>query len=218
METKKLFGGALVFKKPKEFSDVSGISGVPDHQEVFTDVDTGCCIIIELLARNEDIADADSARIHFDEHAKSSSSYEHKLCSVREAGFCQLCYESYSDSENAETLMFAKEVTDNQRAFTYFPYIVSPPMGFVVRFNGSQRVHKFKEEGAENIVWVEAVLGRLLSPIDTDILLTVTAPTEISTRSSEFGTVRRTLKHEEIALILENCAKELKIINWSLFC
>ena len=74
-----LFGGAMEMFVPPQFVDVSDLRVVPDHQEVFTDVDTGCCIIVELNSYRRDVEDAEAPRYYFEDIAKFNESSENTL-------------------------------------------------------------------------------------------------------------------------------------------
>ena len=74
-----LYGGALRTQLPTtvggrivRFDDMSNLRQVPDHQEVYSDVDCGCAVIIELLGLEESVSSADLAAYHFSELAKAN--------------------------------------------------------------------------------------------------------------------------------------------------
>eukprot|EP00727_Mastigamoeba_balamuthi_P007901 m51a1_g3731 hypothetical protein (173) ;mRNA; r:27781-28497 len=61
---------------PEKFADVSDVREVPDNQEVFADIDTDQCIIVELLESDASVPDAGAASHYLEElaaHAGASS-------------------------------------------------------------------------------------------------------------------------------------------------
>jgi len=46
-----LFGGAMEVDLPPRFSDLSGITDVPDHQECFVDASTDQSAVLEINVR-----------------------------------------------------------------------------------------------------------------------------------------------------------------------
>eukprot|EP00475_Leptophrys_vorax_P026014 TRINITY_DN36442_c0_g1_i1.p1 TRINITY_DN36442_c0_g1~~TRINITY_DN36442_c0_g1_i1.p1 ORF type:complete len:251 (+),score=16.42 TRINITY_DN36442_c0_g1_i1:274-1026(+) len=56
-----LFGGAILADIPTRFQDVSDFREVPDNQEVFADGARDESVVVELLERKADVADADAA-------------------------------------------------------------------------------------------------------------------------------------------------------------
>ena len=75
--TQQCFGGAISVRLPSEFVNVSDVRQVPDNQEVFVDDTTGASVIVELLERVDDVDDANAARYHFDELARSNRATAH---------------------------------------------------------------------------------------------------------------------------------------------
>eukprot|EP00005_Dracoamoeba_jomungandri_P006007 CAMPEP_0174262218 /NCGR_PEP_ID=MMETSP0439-20130205/12845_1 /TAXON_ID=0 /ORGANISM="Stereomyxa ramosa, Strain Chinc5" /LENGTH=194 /DNA_ID=CAMNT_0015346891 /DNA_START=208 /DNA_END=792 /DNA_ORIENTATION=- len=71
-ETKDLYGGAITCIIPTRFFDVSKIRQVPDHQEVFTDIDTDASLIIELNSRVASSSDEEAAKVHFEQLAEDN--------------------------------------------------------------------------------------------------------------------------------------------------
>jgi len=92
-----LFGGAVDIDVPSAWRDVSEVRQVPDHQEVWQDCTiegkapselvaaaqgaqgepisiegTGGVLVVEILAREEDVSDSDAAKFFFDDLAESN--------------------------------------------------------------------------------------------------------------------------------------------------
>jgi len=57
----ELFGGAMTCLLPGSFEDISQYRPVPDHQEVFVDKNSNSSIMIEILAREEDVPSSTGA-------------------------------------------------------------------------------------------------------------------------------------------------------------
>jgi Ran-interacting Mog1 protein len=75
-----LFGWALACHLPSDWRDVSDVRQVPDHQECWQSVgaaaadDFSRLLVIEILERQNDIADADAAEYFFRDLAESNGS------------------------------------------------------------------------------------------------------------------------------------------------
>ncbi|KAJ9451522.1 putative ran guanine nucleotide release factor [Diplonema papillatum] len=69
--TKPMYGGAMEMSIPASFVDTSDFRQVPDHQEVWADMDTNRSIILEILEPVEQ-SHEESARYHFNELAKAN--------------------------------------------------------------------------------------------------------------------------------------------------
>mmetsp|Transcript_10489 Transcript_10489/g.17249 ORF Transcript_10489/g.17249 Transcript_10489/m.17249 type:complete len:292 (+) Transcript_10489:131-1006(+) len=65
----ELFGGAMTCLLPGSFEDISQYRPVPDHQEVFVDKNSNSSIMIEILAREEDVPSSTAATYFFDDLA-----------------------------------------------------------------------------------------------------------------------------------------------------
>lgn len=66
----ELFGGAMTCLLPGSFEDISKYRPVPDHQEVFVDKNSNSSIMIEILAREEEVTSATAATYFFDDLAE----------------------------------------------------------------------------------------------------------------------------------------------------
>ncbi|XP_069502307.1 ran guanine nucleotide release factor [Ambystoma mexicanum] len=64
-----LFGGAFSAVLPPDFQDVSDLREIPDNQEVFAHRWTDQSLIMELLEYQNEVADANAARYHFEDIA-----------------------------------------------------------------------------------------------------------------------------------------------------
>ncbi|KAJ9451525.1 putative ran guanine nucleotide release factor [Diplonema papillatum] len=66
-----MYGGAMEMSIPASFVDTSVFRQLPDHQEVWADMDTNRSIILEILEPVEQ-SHEESARYHFNELAKAN--------------------------------------------------------------------------------------------------------------------------------------------------
>ncbi|EFA74839.1 Ran GTPase binding protein [Heterostelium album PN500] len=64
-KVRQLYGGAIEISIPSRFIDITAFRVIPDHQECFVDDRTDQSIIIELLERQDHVADHESAAFHF---------------------------------------------------------------------------------------------------------------------------------------------------------
>jgi len=81
-QQRDLFGGAIVFKIPPEFRDVSELRQVPDSQEVFLHPDTSISIVVEVLERVTQDEDEEAAKFHFDSLAHDNSAISSSVESI----------------------------------------------------------------------------------------------------------------------------------------
>ena len=71
-----LFGGALSAVLPHSAKDTSELREIPDNQEVFAHEHTDQSLIVELVEYQEQVADQDAARYHFEDIAGSNKALE----------------------------------------------------------------------------------------------------------------------------------------------
>ncbi|KAM9848744.1 ran guanine nucleotide release factor [Aulostomus maculatus] len=71
-----LFGGALSVVIPHSAVDVSDLRQIPDNQEVFAHAHTDQSLIVELVECQDQVADQDAARFHFEDIAGSNKALE----------------------------------------------------------------------------------------------------------------------------------------------
>jgi hypothetical protein len=82
---RSLFGGAISCEIPTSWRDVSDVRQVPDHQEVWQDLD-GAVLIVEILQRQE-VDDQNAARFFFNDLAESNAITREDDLSFRPATF-----------------------------------------------------------------------------------------------------------------------------------
>jgi hypothetical protein len=67
----QLYGGAITTALPSRFVDVSQMRQVPDHQEVYVDMNSDQSIIFELLSM-DDVANDRAAQHHWNDLAQAN--------------------------------------------------------------------------------------------------------------------------------------------------
>jgi len=72
MEQRQLFGGAMTCSIPSAWRDVSDVRQVPDNQECWQDVDGGRLLVIEILERQDQVADEMAAAYFFQDLAETN--------------------------------------------------------------------------------------------------------------------------------------------------
>lgn len=120
-----LFGGAIDIDVPSAWRDVSEVRQVPDHQEVWQDCTvegqapselaaaaagepisiegTGGVLVVEILARQDDVSDDTAAKFFFDDLAESNGAIADE---ERRLDFAQVtCAGGISCSDDTNSLM-----------------------------------------------------------------------------------------------------------------
>jgi len=154
MRRRPLYGGAFSISLEPRFFDVSLIRQIGDHEEVWTDAKTDQTWITELLEREDDEKDESAIQYHYSLLAKGSN--------------------QASQVQILESL--------NGRRLTEEEFPVASKYFCSVQA-AIQLISKLKDsqERANEIV-VFMVLVRM-DDVDTDILITLSAPTQINARS-----------------------------------
>uniref|UniRef100_A0A3Q0SWV7 Uncharacterized protein n=1 Tax=Amphilophus citrinellus TaxID=61819 RepID=A0A3Q0SWV7_AMPCI len=70
------FGGALPAVIPHSATDVSELREILDNQEVFAHAHTNQSLIVKLVEHQEQVADQDAAKYHFEDIASSNKALE----------------------------------------------------------------------------------------------------------------------------------------------
>ena len=81
-DRRPLFGGAVSARIPPGARDISDLREVPDNQEVFAHSHTDQSLIVELLELDNQVADQDAARYHFEDIAGSNKAQTPGTCEV----------------------------------------------------------------------------------------------------------------------------------------
>lgn len=190
MGLRELYGGALQAEVPDCFVDASKVRVIPDHQEVFTDVDTDQCVIIELLSMATDFGEGEGALLafHHQELARSNDA----------AGPGQ-----------------SEVVSTRSLGPTDLPCIPAEAVGYAGLLLAKQRVAKFREE-ARNEVEVYLAVVRL-PRVTTDLLVSLSRPVHVDSKSSSHETMRAGALGPAPMEMFATLLRTLKINNWSLF-
>ena len=188
-----LFGGAITAELPKDWLDVSHIRQVPDNQEVYIANDASdASVIIEVLEPPEGVDDAGIADYLFRDLAEAGDA-------------------------SASSVTSTQQLTSAE-----VPCIVSLEGIVAYELTGTMTVSKFNESrsSASNEVAVAMGVIRLPTPIETDLLITVNAPIQISSNSSSSATVEeeRPQSNPELSMqVLRQVLRTLQIQDFSLF-
>ncbi|KAG0262963.1 hypothetical protein BGZ95_003919, partial [Linnemannia exigua] len=68
----ELYGGAITINLPSKFGNISHVREVPDHQEVFVNVDEDQSVIVEILELAAEATDENCAAFHFQQLAEDN--------------------------------------------------------------------------------------------------------------------------------------------------
>ena len=256
-----LYGGALRTQLPTtvggrtvRFDDMSNLRQVPDHQEVYSDVDCGCAVIIELLGLEESVSSADLAAYHFSELAKANGCSRIQLTPPTQNP------DGTIPTTNYDAVVVVPPIALKDEACPHFPdgpinvapealdaptttgaqsaLQKAPAAGgggpvvdgkFVIE--GKQLIAKYKrpadgasasdEDEARNEVYIGLAVIRLAAPIDTEILVSVSAPLVLHPDSSEAKTMAAAgtapLTAEQAQEVLRTVVAHLEVTRWSLF-
>ncbi|AAZ13102.1 Ran-binding protein, putative [Trypanosoma equiperdum] len=196
----QLYGGAITSSFPATMVDVSDMRQVPDTQEVYTEVETGMCIIIELLAREHEVSNDNCGNYFFIDLAKANG------CNT----------EGYNLKPQ------------HQLHPTDYPLVSQPPSGSVAAsgryctfgcvISGHQHISKYtNEKGKENDILVVMSVLRFEPPISTDVLISISAPQWIHPESSEARVVQKLRSEEEVTAVMRRILLSFNIRDWGLF-
>ncbi|KAF8948089.1 hypothetical protein BGZ47_006497 [Haplosporangium gracile] len=68
----ELYGGAITINLPSKFGNISHVREVPDHQEVFVNLDEDQSVIVEILELAAEATDDNCAAFHFQQLAEDN--------------------------------------------------------------------------------------------------------------------------------------------------
>eukprot|EP01063_Lacrimia_lanifica_P024193 TRINITY_DN32152_c0_g1_i1.p1 TRINITY_DN32152_c0_g1~~TRINITY_DN32152_c0_g1_i1.p1 ORF type:complete len:187 (+),score=88.66 TRINITY_DN32152_c0_g1_i1:76-636(+) len=154
--TRPMYGGAMEVALPGSYVDTSEIREVPDHQEVWADIDTSQSFILEILQCQDGLAGTALADFHFREVAKANG------CAA-------------ADARVLETRQLAAQ------DLPHFARFAGADAAVLV---GEQVAGKYNE-AVKNVVRLEMLVVRLPAPIDSELLITINTPTQVNAQSSE---------------------------------
>ncbi|KAG2496033.1 hypothetical protein HYH03_005955 [Edaphochlamys debaryana] len=83
VETRELYGGAMVCTLPVRLKDVSDMRPVPDHQEVWADPDLDQALIFEVVEHDASVINADVGRHVFEDAAVGNEAASASVAGVR---------------------------------------------------------------------------------------------------------------------------------------
>ena len=69
-----LFGGSIQCSIPSTFTDISRIREVPDHQEVYHEMNSGRMLVFEILEYQKDVSNDHAAQYFFEDLAEADGS------------------------------------------------------------------------------------------------------------------------------------------------
>ena len=206
-----LYGGALSYSLPSarldkpsvafDLIDMSDFRQIPDHQEVRSDVSSGCVVIVELLGTAEKVPDAECGAYYFSDLAE-----------------CNGCDASKGEAVLTSSGPLADADCPNFPSSGAGVPTTTPPTKFSAE--GYQRISKFTNESdSPNEVYVGMAIVRLPPPVASDLVVSVSVPTKIHPNSSEAKVVtpETIMTVEEAQRILRCAVASLKVERWSLF-
>lgn len=245
----ELYGGALRSILPTmleggravRFDDMSNLRQVPDNQEVFSDVDNGCAVIVELLARNEDVPCEELASYHFAELARANgcttiqaladvvpgSDYDAVVVVPSGALSDDECPHFPLGPVDAPLEAIAAPTTTGAPAALQREQGSRPIVEGKFVIEGTQRIAKYKRPSGDaakdlegrNEVYVGLAVIRLAPPVDTEILISVSAPLKVDPNSSEAKALGPggPLTVQQAQSVLRTIVASLEVVRWSLF-
>ncbi|KAF5221530.1 hypothetical protein ECC02_005417 [Trypanosoma cruzi] len=196
----ELFGGAIRCLLPVTTVDVSEFRQVPDTQEVYTEAETGMCIIVELLARQSEVSDRECGAFFFKDLAHANE--------CRDGDYTLNAQEPLAPSDYPKVAQLPPGAAPGSGQECAYGCLIS----------GTQRISKYKNErGKENEVFVAIGVLRFLPSISSDVLLSISAPQWIHPESSEAQVVRQLRGKEEVLAVLRRMLISFEVRDWSLF-
>ena len=162
MDARELYGGAIRASIPKPFLDVSDVRPIPDHQEMFSEVETDRSVIIELMSSPDNFPVETMAAQHWAE-----------LANVNDAA--QVTLDTPTTSLSSADLPGFSQMKDIEWTASWCA--------------GKQVVSKYKnEDNAANTVMLYLACLRL-PKYETDLLVSLNDPVYIHQDSSSAGVI-----------------------------
>ncbi|GJJ75353.1 hypothetical protein EMPS_07711 [Entomortierella parvispora] len=201
----ELYGGAITMNLPQKFGNISHVREVPDHQEVFVNVEEDQSVIVEILELAAEASDDACAAFHFRQLAEDND--------AEDASEIQ----SVSVLNNAELPAWPADAKI---------YLLLGQQK-VAKFNERQRQQEAAaaaasgagssapQGDARNLVQIMMVVFRLPRQ-DTDIVVSYNVPLQISKTSSS-----KQVAHEgsiqEAEVWFRALVGSIQVNNWQLF-
>ncbi|KAF9166413.1 hypothetical protein BGX21_006392 [Mortierella sp. AD011] len=197
----ELFGGAITLNLPRKFENISHVREVPDHQEVFVNVEEDQSVIVEILELAAQTNDEGCAAFHYQQLAEDNDATDASVI------------QSVSVLNNSELPTWPAEAKI---------YLLLGQQR-IAKFNERQRQledaaahpHQQPHADARNLVQIMMVVVRLPRQ-ETDIVITYNVPLQISESSSS-----KQVAHEgniqEAEVWFRNMIGSFLVRDWSLF-
>ncbi|KAF9209982.1 hypothetical protein BGZ59_009861 [Podila verticillata] len=190
----ELYGGAITMNLPRKFGNISHVREVPDHQEVFVNVDEDQSVIVEILELAAEATDDSCAAFHYQQLAEDNDAEESSTI------------QNVSILSNAELPSWPTEAKI---------YLLLGQQR-VAKFNERQRqLESASAEDTRNLVQIMMVVVRLPRQ-ETDIVISYNVPLQIAAASSS-----REVAHEgdiqEAEVWFRNLIGSFKVRDWGLF-
>ncbi|KAI1317423.1 hypothetical protein EDD11_008487 [Mortierella claussenii] len=203
---RELYGGAITLNLPSKFEDISHVREVPNHQEVFVNIDEDQSVIVEILELAE-ASDEACAAFHYQQLAEDNDAEDSSVI------------QSVSVLSNAELPSWPADAKI---------YLLLGQQ-WIDKFNERQRQREDAAaaaasgrgpsqtpvQDARNLVQIMMVIVRLPRQ-ETDIVISYNVPLQISASSSS-----RQVAHEGNILEAETWFRTLiasfQVRDWGLF-
>ncbi|KAF9203780.1 hypothetical protein BGZ49_006049 [Haplosporangium sp. Z 27] len=197
----ELYGGAITLNLPRKFENISNIREVPDHQEVFVNVDEDQSVIVEILELAAEANDEGCAAFHYQQLAEDNDAEDASII------------QSVSILNNSELPTWPAEAKI---------YLLLGQQR-IAKFNERQRQqenaaanpHRQLQPDARNLVQIMMVVVRLPRQA-TDIVISYNVPLQISESSSS-----KQVAHEgdiqEAEVWFRNLIGSFLVRDWGLF-
>ncbi|KAF9438380.1 hypothetical protein BGZ76_008291 [Entomortierella beljakovae] len=198
---RELFGGAITLDLPRKFEDISNIREVPDHQEVFVNVDEDQSVIVEVLELAADASDEACAAFHYQQLAEDNDAEDSSTV------------QSVSILNNAELPAWPAEakiylLLGQQRIGKFNERQLQQE-------DAAEHPNQQRQPDARNLVQIMMVVVRLPNQ-QTDIVISYNVPLQISVASSSRQVAHEGNIHEAEAWF-RNLIATFQVRNWSLF-
>ncbi|KAF9181111.1 hypothetical protein BGZ51_005664 [Haplosporangium sp. Z 767] len=197
----ELYGGAMTMNLPQKFGNISHVREVPDHQEVFVNVEEDQSVIVEILELAAEATDDSCAAFHFQQLAEDNDAEDDSVI------------QSVSQLNNADLPAWPVDTKI---------YLLLGQQR-IAKFNERQRQQEAQAQGnqqlttpdARNLVQIMMVVFRLPRH-ETDIVLSYNVPLQISETSSS-----KQVAHEgnlqEAETWFRNLVGSYQVRDWGLF-
>ncbi|KAF9284072.1 hypothetical protein BGZ68_004922 [Mortierella alpina] len=196
----ELYGGAITMSLPRKFENICNVREVPDHQEVFVNVDEDQSVIVEILELAAEASDEACAPFHFQQLAEDNDAEDASVV------------QSVSILNNAELPTWPADTKI---------YLLLGQQR-IAKFNERQRQQEAQvlhqamvQQDARNLVQIMMVVFRLPRH-ETDIVVSYNVPLQISETSSS-----KQVAHEgniqEAEVWFKNLIGSFQVREWGLF-